>query len=513
MHLNDHSLRQIDDAYLRSLEPEALCALSLRLLADLKEARDRLHQGPENSSRPPSSRVPWERTSGGQVSDEDAEDGELRPELAEVAKVQPAEVQPAEVQPARKAGKQPGAPGMGRTQVFQAHEEQAHYLAVCVGCGQTLDPAGAIAYTGFQSVDLHWGDPVAPGLSLRVVDHRYYEASRACGHHTRARAGQGAVDPLLAGITLGEWRLVGPGLAALIVALAFRFRLSRARIQEFLAQWLGLKLSIGTLHQTIHEASAAIAPAEAELVQALLDSALLHADETPWPEHGETFWLWVFRALTVTLYYVAGRGKELLDNVLEGFHGWLMSDGWGAYRHYPRRLRCWAHLIRKARGLAQSSDQTARAFGRRVLNTLEVLLAAVYAAREGPFPVDLPGQHAAALATLRTACEQHRGSDHGKTHALAVELLNDWEAIFQVLQHPAPPLTNNDAERALRHWVILRKLSLGTRTEVGSRVMALLASVIDTCRQRGQSPWRYLERAIADRRAGQPLAPLPQQGE
>ncbi len=145
MHLNDHSLRQIDDAYLRSLEPEALCALSLRLLADLKEARDRLHQGPENSSRPPSSRAPWERTSGGQVSDEDPEDGELRPALAEVA-----EVQAAEVQAARKAGKQPGAPGIGRTQVFQAHEEQAHYPAVCAGCGQTLDPAGAIAYTGFN---------------------------------------------------------------------------------------------------------------------------------------------------------------------------------------------------------------------------------------------------------------------------------------------------------------------------------------------------------------------------
>jgi transposase len=88
-------------------------------------------------------------------------------------------------------------------------------------------------------------------------------------------------------------------------------------------------------------------------------------------------------------------------------------------------------------------------------------------------------------------------------------LLNDWEAIFQVLRHPELPLTNNEAERALRHWVILRKLSLGTRTEVGSRVVALLASVIDTCRQRGHSPWRYLERAIADRRAGQPLVALP----
>ena len=61
MHLSDHHLRQIDDAYLRSLDPEALCGLSVRLLADLKEARERLNQGPTNSSRPPSSRAPWER--------------------------------------------------------------------------------------------------------------------------------------------------------------------------------------------------------------------------------------------------------------------------------------------------------------------------------------------------------------------------------------------------------------------------------------------------------------------
>ena len=85
----------------------------------------------------------------------------------------------------------------------------------------------------------------------------------------------------------------------------------------------------------------------------------------------------MFRSLTVTLYYVAGRGKELLENVLEGFTGWLMSDGWGAYRHYPRRLRCWAHLIRKARGLVQSGDREARVFGVLVLSTLESLMAAV----------------------------------------------------------------------------------------------------------------------------------------
>jgi hypothetical protein len=510
MHLSEHSLRQLDRAYLDALDEAALRGLSAKLLDDLKEARDRLNQGPSNSSRPPSSRAPWDRQGGGRESDADAAadadaaEGDREPAPAEA---KPAEAKPTQTSPARKAGKQRGAPGIGRTRVFQANATQAHYPAACAGCGRPLAPAGAVAYTGFQAVDLHWDEPARPGLTLWVVDHRYYEMPCACGHRTRAAAGHGMVDPLLAGIDLSEWRRVGPGLAALIVALAYRFRLSRARIQEFLGEWLGLDLGVGTIHQTLHEAAAAVAPAEEERVQAVLASDLLHADETSRPESDHTLWLWVFRSLTVTLYYVAGRGKELVENVLDGFTGWLMSDGWGSYRHYPRRLRGWAHLIRKARGLVQSGDREARAFGRLVLDTLEALMAAVYAAREGPPPVDLPIQHAAVLAMLRAACAGHQGSTHQKTHALAVELLNDWEAIFQVLSHPELPLTNNEAERALRHWVILRKLSLGTRTPVGSRVVALLASVIDTCRQRGHTPWRTLERAIADRRAGLPLAP------
>ncbi|MFZ1642014.1 MAG: IS66 family transposase, partial [Candidatus Contendobacter sp.] len=477
MHLSDHSLRQIDDAYLRSLDPEALCGLSVRLLADLKEARERLNQGPTNSSRPPSSRAPWER--GETVAESD--------EAAEPAKTPPATVAPAVVKPAlgaRKAGKQPGAPGVGRTQEFAAHETIAHYPEVCAGCGRALtDPVGAVAYTGFQAVDLRCGEPDAPGLRLWVVDHRYYAVPCACGHHTRAEAGRGEVDPLLAGVELSEWRVVGPGLAGLIVALSLRFRLSRARIQEFLGEWLGVELSIGTIHQTLHEAAAALAPAEDELVDAILASGLLHADETSWPEQGQPLWLWVFTAATVTLYYVAGRGKELVENVLDGFTGWLMSDGWVSYRHYPRRLRCWAHLLRKAQGLVESYQSDVRAFGRQVRDALNALMAAVYAAREGP-PADLPTQHANLLAELRAACEQHQGHSHAKTHALAVELLNDWDAIFQVLHHPELPLTNNAAERALRHWVIARKISHGTRTATGSRVFALLASVIDTCRQR-----------------------------
>ena len=144
-------------------------------------------------------------------------------------------------------------------------------------------------------------------------------------------------------------------------------------------------------------------------------------------------------------------------------------------------------------------------------------MEAVYAAREGPpddarfdkLTAGLPHLYAHLLAEYRLACERMATAAHAKARALAVEMLNDRDAIFRVLQHPRLPLTNNEAERALRHWVILRRISYGTRTEQGSRVFAMLASVIETCRKRQHSPWPYLEAIIARRRAGLPVLPLP----
>ncbi|SEH08398.1 Uncharacterised protein [Candidatus Venteria ishoeyi] len=48
--------------------------------------------------------------------------------------------------------------------------------------------------------------------------------------------------------------------------------------------------------------------------------------------------------------------------------------------------------------------------------------------------------------------------------------------------------------------------SLKTWMSVNS---AVLASVIDTCRKRDVSPWRYLEKVIGERRAGRSAPALP----
>jgi len=57
-------------------------------------------------------------------------------------------------------------------------------------------------------------------------------------------------------------------------------RASREHIQGFLYDWLGIKLSVGTINNTLHESSAAAMPLEDAFIQEIINSELLHVDET-----------------------------------------------------------------------------------------------------------------------------------------------------------------------------------------------------------------------------------------
>ncbi len=67
---------------------------------------------------------------------------------------------------------------------------------------------------------------------------------------------------------------------------------------------------------------------------------------------------------------------------------------------------------------------------------------------------------------------------------------------------PDLPLTNNEAERALRHAVISRRISYGTRTNEGSIAYSCLLSVIETCRLRQINPGKYISSVIQLARKG-----------
>ncbi len=90
---------------------------------------------------------------------------------------------------------------------------------------------------------------------------------------------------------------------------------SRPRIKEFLKEWLGLHLCVGTINQCIHEAgrrlrestdseSRAAEPLEDQLIEEVKKSELLNVDETSWKEHCKRYWLWVVTSTTVVYFFI-----------------------------------------------------------------------------------------------------------------------------------------------------------------------------------------------------------------
>ena len=194
-------------------------------------------------------------------------------------------------------------------------------------------------------------------LQVAATKHVYFAVRCRCGHETVSCPGVGARSPVEGrrrDLTMTERCLVGPMLATFIAALSLRFRLSRRKIQEFLADWLALELGTATIERCVHEFGLASEPVVEQLIEDVRAAEIVHLDETPWYQRGALRWMWVAATAVTIVYRIGSRRKEELAALIgEAFLGWLVTDGYAAYRDHPRRQRCLAHLIRKGLALAE----------------------------------------------------------------------------------------------------------------------------------------------------------------
>lgn len=519
--LHKDDLAQMDKTYFESLAHADLVTVACRLLETSTTLWERVHQNSTNSSQPPSADTPYRPVPEDAPEDRTPEPpGEVQETPPSKADKPPAErsdgeldssTVPAPETPRRSRGKPPGAPGIWRTDPLMAEEVIPHAPAMCAACADIFsEDAPRKAHMGYYVLDL---ERTEAGVRVVCRLHRYYSCVCAgCGHETKARPGEGIVSVVNGrkkDLRLQEYVLVGPMFATFIASLSVRYRMSRPKIREFLQEWLHTTLATGTIDRCIREAGIACEPVVEELVEALQEADRLQLDETPWYERGRMVWLWVVISVTaqIVVYRVGSCKKTvLLDLVTEVFVGWLVSDGYLAYRSYKKRQRCVAHLIRKAVALAEGVNAEAAQLGDWWLKELRGLIHTMAedgeAAKQRCFPI---------LARLKRACLIGREGPTPKMQALAKEILNDWEAIVAFVKHPdaALPPTNNEAERALRHAVISRRISQGTRTSEGSRAYSALLSVIETCRLRQHIPWDYIAEVIALARQGKTPPPIP----
>ena len=83
-------------------------------------------------------------------------------------------------------------------------------------------------------------------------------------------------------------------------------------------------------------------------------------------------------------------------------------------------------------------------------------------------------------------------SRHQKTSNFCAGLLDEYDALWPFCEVEVIDPTNNAAERALRHGVILRRIQLGTQAEKGNRWIERICTARETCMLQGRSVLGYL---------------------
>ena len=441
---------------------EELEELAWRWREMARSLANRAGEDSSTSSRPPSSDDPYRRQERG------------KPNAAEVA-ADPSETALGKAGNAGKnksgksAGKQPGAKGHWRCQPIVVSAEVEHAPQACAACRSALGPERERRCVGaHNSLELVRADMA---LQVTATRHGYFALRCPCGHDNveRPRVGlSSSIEGRKRNLAMSERCLVGPMLATFIAALSLRCRLSRRKIQEFLADWLDLELGVATIERCIHEFGLASEPVVEQLIEDIRAAEIVHLDETPWYQKGSLRWMWVATTALATVFQIGSRRKEELTALIgEAFLGWLVTDGYLAYRDHPRRQRCLAHLIRKGLALAEGYYDGGYGFGRDLVRDLRRLIERVHDGEGG----DTPAVNR-LMARIKGNCQRNRDGVEKKVRELAGEILNDWTAVVAFVFDPTLPPTNNDAERALRHAVIARRISFGTRTDEGSRFYA-----------------------------------------
>jgi hypothetical protein len=85
------------------------------------------------------------------------------------------------------------------------------------------------------------------------------------------------------------------------------------------------------------------------------------------------------------------------------------------------------------------------------------------------------------------------------------------DELLLALNRPDVPLHTNGSERDIREQVIRKKVSGGTRSDLGRRCRDTFLSLKKTCRKLGVSFWRYLLDRVQDEQAIPPLPALIRQ--
>jgi len=290
----------------------------------------------------------------------------------------------------------------------------------------------------------------------------------------------------------------------------FRYHLPLYR-QHQRMQASGIRVSRASLTSWVGQAAWLLEPIYDAQLASILESRVLAMDETPiragrkakgkmrtgyfWPVYGDRD--------EVAFPYAPSRARQVIDELLGGFSGTLLSDGYDAYDRFASRrdevthALCWAHTRRNfVKAEDVEPDRVAQALDRiRQLYEHEEVIRnkgmegaakrQVRAEKSKPV-VDRFFQwleeELAAAALLPT----------NPFTTAALYALKRRQGLEVFLADPDVPIDTNHLERTLRVVPMGRKNWLFCWTELGAHQVGRVQSLLTTCVLHGVDPHTYL---------------------
>ena len=428
------------------------------LQATVTELKARLAQNSRNTSKPPSSdglnkpkpkslRKPGSRASGGQKGHE----GQT---LKQVAK------------PDR----------------FVPHLPPSH----CDACQRPLgDPA--VVETR-QVFDL-------PPLRFEVTEHQVLAAQCTCGNICRGKFPDGILAPVQ----------YGPAALAAAVHLTHHHMMPVQRTAALMGDFFGLPMAEATVLAAAGEACDRLKPTVKSIGEAIRAAEVAHADETGLRVAGSLHWMHVLATTTLTWVAChAKRGREAFDalDILPGFLGTLIHDGWKPYRDLAcRHGLCNTHHLRE---LTYIFEELGQAWAGRMIDLLLAACHEVGGAKKADSPLP-PGRVADyrtryteilnegdAVSPLVQKSGKRGRTRQSKAANLLLRLRTYADDVWRFATDHNVPFTNNLAEQAVRMPKVKQKISGGFRTENGAATFCTLRSYLATMHKQGENLFQAL---------------------
>lgn len=285
--------------------------------------------------------------------------------------------------------------------------------------------------------------------------------------------------------------VLGSHVVKYVCLLSIANRLPHAQIKDHLKDVFGLELSMGEIGNMLQEEADDLRPEYERLKRSVMSQEAVHYDETSWKlqKEGRGTYAWVATGTEnndAVFSLGQSRGKGNIEELGVARIG--ITDDYGAYKNaFEEHQLCWAHPQRKLRDLAESKEIEEEK--REHCKHSYIRFSKLYTRIAGMRGRKISAYLKRTFQTEFDSLGEHHVLDPTPLSKIKTALRKNKEKYFTFLKHPGIPIDNNKAERSLRHLVIKRRISFGSKTQRGAETTSILASVILSLKWNDPNDW------------------------